>query len=509
MKTIRIKPEREYLREIIEKIVAGVYVIPAFQRDFVWEDRQIVELFDSIAKDYPIGTLILWKPSKDDHIRIKNIRTEEAETPGENAEYYILDGRQRMTAFYRTVLDEKNKPDKFTVCYNAETDKFERFSKHNTKRPVFQLSEIYDTFRMLGLMERINNEYNLDKARKYIEQVKTLNTILQGYTIGEVLIDNCTLQEASEAFSRINSKGTDVTKSEMLQATQYKSANSTPIGQEIKKLGYELQRYNFQDIKDDDVINCCFAYIGKRYYEDKLLESFKDHDIYNILPSAANDIKRAVDFLYNHCHVISRKLLPYNIQLPALAHFFYINNQPDEQQLYELKKWVYYTTLRQTFANGSLSNIRSNYERFIAFAKGDKATACDYETITEAISLDFKFYERSALSCLIIMCLIDRLEPKELTVSPEYTIRKYKGNRPANTFIAFCDEDRYVLNELLIEHSAKPAISENAKRRLLINNDILASIESNDNKEFTQLRNVAITEVITEVITKAGISTEY
>ena len=35
--------------------------LPVIQRKFVWSDRQIVRLMDSILRGYPIGTFLFWK----------------------------------------------------------------------------------------------------------------------------------------------------------------------------------------------------------------------------------------------------------------------------------------------------------------------------------------------------------------------------------------------------------------------------------------------------------------
>lgn len=108
MNKISIKPEREYLREIVTKIESGEYAIPAFQRDFVWKKTQILELFDSISKGYPIGSIILWKPKNGEVPPVKNIITEEV-SEDDRAEYFLLDGRQRATAFMGCVSDWENK----------------------------------------------------------------------------------------------------------------------------------------------------------------------------------------------------------------------------------------------------------------------------------------------------------------------------------------------------------------------------------------------------------------
>lgn len=38
----------------------GKYVMPAFQRQFVWSMEQIEKLWDSILLDYPIATFLFW-----------------------------------------------------------------------------------------------------------------------------------------------------------------------------------------------------------------------------------------------------------------------------------------------------------------------------------------------------------------------------------------------------------------------------------------------------------------
>ena len=43
------------------KIIEGNIKIPPFQREFVWKQEQVIELLDSIIKDYPIGSILLWE----------------------------------------------------------------------------------------------------------------------------------------------------------------------------------------------------------------------------------------------------------------------------------------------------------------------------------------------------------------------------------------------------------------------------------------------------------------
>jgi len=46
----------DYLSEINDHIF-----LPGLQREFVWNPRQIEELFDSLIRDYPIGAITEWR----------------------------------------------------------------------------------------------------------------------------------------------------------------------------------------------------------------------------------------------------------------------------------------------------------------------------------------------------------------------------------------------------------------------------------------------------------------
>ena len=47
------------LEEIVKNIYKDIYLIPTFQRDFVWNMKDIVDLGDSIIRGYPISSLLI------------------------------------------------------------------------------------------------------------------------------------------------------------------------------------------------------------------------------------------------------------------------------------------------------------------------------------------------------------------------------------------------------------------------------------------------------------------
>jgi len=90
-----ISVDKKLLSEAIEKWIKGLS-LPIVQREFVWEPDKIKELVDSIIRDYPIGTIILWE-TEEDFPGSPLIDSKESESPI-RIKTYIIDGQQRLTA---------------------------------------------------------------------------------------------------------------------------------------------------------------------------------------------------------------------------------------------------------------------------------------------------------------------------------------------------------------------------------------------------------------------------
>ena len=60
---IRVMPDN--LNNLIIAVQKGDYRIPQFQREYVWEKSKVISLFDSIYKEYPIGSFFLWKAGRE------------------------------------------------------------------------------------------------------------------------------------------------------------------------------------------------------------------------------------------------------------------------------------------------------------------------------------------------------------------------------------------------------------------------------------------------------------
>jgi len=81
--------EQLKVREIVKQAVSKNVDIPEFQREFVWDPEQVKKLAESLYRDYPVGSFLLWDSSE----------YQEAKTAqGTQASLWIVDGQQRTTA---------------------------------------------------------------------------------------------------------------------------------------------------------------------------------------------------------------------------------------------------------------------------------------------------------------------------------------------------------------------------------------------------------------------------
>lgn len=99
------------IKMLINGITDNRYFLPAIQRKFVWDEDRICTLFNSIMKDYPIGTFLFWDlPAKQAknytfYEFLKNYH--ERDSKNELVRYDftneirgVLDGQQRLSSMY-------------------------------------------------------------------------------------------------------------------------------------------------------------------------------------------------------------------------------------------------------------------------------------------------------------------------------------------------------------------------------------------------------------------------
>ena len=113
------------LAKLIEDINVGVIGLPDIQRPFIWKDKQVRDLFDSMYRGYPVGYLLFWENAQQEHTR--NIGN------GENTRrpprFLIIDGQQRLTSLFavvksKEVVRENYEKEKVVIAFHPLEERF-------------------------------------------------------------------------------------------------------------------------------------------------------------------------------------------------------------------------------------------------------------------------------------------------------------------------------------------------------------------------------------------------
>ena len=93
------------LVDLMKKVNEGKLQLPDFQRDWVWNDEDIISLLGSIGRGYPVGALLTLQSGGT--IQFKPRVISGAPETKEDPEEFLLDGQQRITSLYQAIFNNQ------------------------------------------------------------------------------------------------------------------------------------------------------------------------------------------------------------------------------------------------------------------------------------------------------------------------------------------------------------------------------------------------------------------
>jgi hypothetical protein len=373
-----VKPQVVFVHELINDAAAGKLRIPRFQRRFVWRRQQMLELLDSVSKQYPIGSLLVWETSipLDSFDVIGHVRVQ---APPSGAKRYVLDGHQRLSTLAGLLTeraqphdDDDDDPPRWTVWYNARDEQFEH--PDPGARPEahhFPLARLMDTVQFIEECQRMLRGGEAE-APNYVSRVQTVARTFQSYKLPVIEIQGSDLNQAVEIFARLNSKGQRMTADQMVSALSYGEQD----GRAVRNLATDIDSIN-EALVDDDfgeldrtiVLRAVLANLDQDVYNTDWTALTRDrrNRIEEGLPDAVERTRRAlllaVAFLRSQ-GVHNQRLLPYAMQAVVLSAFFDKCPEPPEAARALLRRWFWVTSFTGWFASGNPSRVRALIQEF-------------------------------------------------------------------------------------------------------------------------------------------------
>lgn len=95
------------IRSLVDKVDSGTLLVPEMQRRYVWRSTQVRDLFDSLYRGYPVGSILVWnRPDGDVEGRVLDVG-ESAGKVKSGETQLLLDGQQRLTSLTSILKDKK------------------------------------------------------------------------------------------------------------------------------------------------------------------------------------------------------------------------------------------------------------------------------------------------------------------------------------------------------------------------------------------------------------------
>lgn len=201
----------------VEQLVSGVQQgsisLPDLQRPFVWPTTKVRDLFDSMYRGYPVGTLMFWDVAQQDATRAISGGAQLS------AAHQIVDGQQRLTSLYAAMKGLKVQDDTYAqksikIAFHPATERFE-VATVATERSTEWVSDIAEVFAspfdaqddFMDGLEAAGRELTRDQKRE-LRGVFTKLVDLTKYQFEVVHIQkDVDKRLVADIFVRINSEG--------------------------------------------------------------------------------------------------------------------------------------------------------------------------------------------------------------------------------------------------------------------------------------------------------------
>ncbi len=213
------------LTHLIEDIKHGNIALPDIQRPFVWSSAKIRDLFDSMYRGYPVGTLMFWETGAE--VGTKQVGGGESDKV---AKLLIVDGQQRLTSLYAVitgaeVLTKTFEQKRIRIAFRPSDESFEVTDAAIERDPEFvpditQLwngsykSLVRDFMARLGENRGVELEHEeQDHLEDRIDRVRDLRDFR--FQVVELGV-NANEEQVADIFVRINSEGVKLNQADFI-----------------------------------------------------------------------------------------------------------------------------------------------------------------------------------------------------------------------------------------------------------------------------------------------------
>ena len=384
----------------------GGFWLPNIQRPFVWNEEQIARLFDSVMRQYPIGTMLAWK-TKDSikHRRFidvyhRDLKLTDFYVPENNkSKLLVLDGQQRLQSLFIGLRGSYEGRELYLNILSgapaAPEDiryQFAFMAKSAASWPWIRFKDVI--WEKVKLDGEIGDELQAMVPEPLsVEQMRRLQRNVGRARQEFVNDDNVTYQELDsleepeayklddvvEIFIRANAGGTKLGKSDLLfsllaASWEESEGEMEALLEDINKNDFEFDR--------DFVLKSCLTMLdrGARYEVHKFRDTTTKAAIVEQWKALSAAIRGVRDWMYSNTYIRSGKAMPSYLALIPLIYYRFKQPTKFDSNL-ELKDYLLRTLVTRSFS-GAPDNLIDKIVKYVR-EKGDFLVKDVYGIIRE------------------------------------------------------------------------------------------------------------------------------
>lgn len=388
------------LFRIIEDVNTQLF-LPHIQRPFVWDEEQMIKLFDSLMRNYPIQTLLFWRTK--DEIKVRRFMDtvdwdadlsdfyDATKSEADVEKTFVLDGQQRIQTLFALfkggikAQDTATKLDayiditsggvlvegdllyqlKFRESHQAlpEYRIADLLLKHEQKNAEELADELNDQLKAV-LSETRDEERAREKlVRRNISQMISLLREERHFWVQELdgVANEFSYKKILDIFVRVNSGGTKLDASDLMFAVMKEGWSD--VEEKIESTTELLNGTNLQFDKTFP-LKCLLVAHGRgaEASHDKFTGSAGEAllaDIEANWTKAETAFLELRDFIENELHLYGNKVMrTYNSFIP-LFDYLYHNPKPDESSRLLMRAYHYKSQLLGWYSRSTDTLINS------------------------------------------------------------------------------------------------------------------------------------------------------
>jgi hypothetical protein len=331
------------LRDLVQMAETGRLRPASFSRPQTWHASQIVDLFDSILHGYPIGTFIaIQEPAPEEDVVFGNIMIHALR---EERALIIVDGLQRITALVGTLsgMRSEHEDERYEIYYDINQGKFTTDTLvRDSKLPVYVAAS------GPALISWVREHPFL--SEREVDSCFRLSAVLSEYMVPLItLAGNDARNTALEVFTRINTRGAALTKSDLAKA---RAGRFDTTSRGLERLQPEVERTGFGRISTSLAAECVLAVAEESYdigdqglpTQQRIMEMFQQMPA--TLQREAVDRARSVviptiQLLRQDAAIPHIRLLPRSVILPILMQYISIYDPPTGRTRELIRRWIW------------------------------------------------------------------------------------------------------------------------------------------------------------------------